>query len=176
MNDLNDLDNDTMFKQIAAIFNSEAVKEHFNIEEDPHFLFEEDYLNELFKERIIKDLYNIKKIASAKNLQAFCSAVLKNYKRDLITLHINKIKEKEGLKLTTRSADIFFIKYLNRSVGEKYLCSHFSNDFKKDIILTPDYKKQLFILADRYWGQVAHNLNYVVSLYRSLKKSIIYAD
>lgn len=157
-----DNNNDLLFKHLENIFKNN--------------LFENEELNEIFKSRIKNELHEITKKANSKNLQAYCSAALKNYKRDLITLHIKKIKEIEQIKLTTRTADLFFMSYLGRSVGEKYLCYHFSSDYnKRDIILTPDYKKHIITLIDKYKKQAIDNLFFITSMYKKLKQEIVYS-
>lgn len=158
---------DLLFKKIEDVLNTDL---------DSVILFENEDLDKIFKTRISNELHYIKRTSTSKNLQAFCSAALKNYKRDLITLHIKEIKKIEKIKLTTRTADLFFMAYLGRSVGEKYLCHNFTEDYNnKDIILTPEYKKHIHKIIEKYKTQTYSNLMFVKSMYDSLKKSIIYS-
>ncbi|EPJ0509703.1 hypothetical protein ACTBNK_006018 [Klebsiella variicola] len=173
MSDIEDLNPEHMFDHLKNIFNEKA--EEKENEEDK--LFTEKQLLKLFEDKIWEDLQKIKIECNSKNLQAYCSAALKNYKRNLISLYILKIKEVEDLKLTTRSADMFFINYLGRSVGEKYLCENFGRDFKAGdpIILTDKYKKELNLIISKYREECLESLIYIVSLYRKFKNYIIYA-
>lgn len=173
MSDIEDLNPEHMFDHLKNIFNEKA--EEKENEEDK--LFTEKQLLKLFEDKIWEDLQKIKIECNSKNLQAYCSAALKNYKRNLISLYILKIKEVEDLKLTTRSADMFFINYLGRSVGEKYLCENFGRDFKAGdpIILTDKYKKELNLIISKYREECLGSLIYIVSLYRKFKNYIIYA-
>ena len=173
MSDIEDLNPEHMFDHLKSIFNEKA--EEKENEEDK--LFTEKQLLKLFEDKIWEDLQKIKRECNSKNLQAYCSAALKNYKRNLVCLHIDKIKEIEGLKLTTRAADMFFIRYLGRSVGEKFLCENFGREFKKGdkIILTDKYKSELNLIILKYKGEFEGNLSFIISLYRRFKNYIIYA-
>lgn len=173
MSDIEDLNPEHMFDHLKNIFN-EKTEEKDNEEEK---LFTEKQILKLFEDKIWEDLQKIKKECNSKNLQAYCSAALKNYKRNLISLYILKIKEVEDLKLTTRSADMFFINYLGRSVGEKYLCENFGRDFKNGdkIILTDKYKKELNLIILKYKSECEASLFFIISLYRRFKNYIIYA-
>ena len=173
MSDIEDLNPEHMFDHLKSIFNEKA--EEKENEEDK--LFTEKQLLKLFEDKIWEDLQKIKRECNSKNLQAYCSAALKNYKRELISLYILKIKEVEGLKLTTRSADMFFISYLGRSVGEKFLCENFGRDFKigDSIILTDNYKKELNLIILKYKSECEVSLIFIISLYRRFKNFIIYA-
>lgn len=173
MSDIEDLNPEHMFDHLKNIFNEKAEEK----ENEEEKLFTEKQLLKLFEDKIWEDLQKIKIECNSKNLQAYCSAALKNYKRELISLYIIKIKEVEGLKLTTRSADMFFISYLGRSVGEKFLCENFGRDFKAgdSIILTEKYKKELNSIILKYREECLDNLAYIISLYRRFKNYIIYA-
>lgn len=173
MSDIEDLNPDHMFDHLKNIFNEKAEEK----ENEEEKLFTEKQLLKLFEDKIWEDLQKIKRDCNSKNLQAYCSAALKNYKRNLISLYILKIKKVEDLKLTTRSADMFFINYLGRSVGEKYLCENFGRDFKAGdaIILTGNYKKELNLIILKYKSECEASLFFIVSLYRRLKNYIIYA-
>ena len=72
---------------------------------------------------------------------------------------------------------MFFISYLGRSVGEKFLCENFGRDFKKgdQIILTDKYKGELNLIIAKYADECEKNLLAVILLYRKLKNYIIYA-
>lgn len=166
MINVEDLNEDDIFKPLTSIFNKEENK-----------LFTEKELVELFEDRIWYGLKEVKNKSNSKNLQAHCSAALKNYKRYLILLHIEKIKEIEDLKLTTRAADMFFINYLGRSVGEEFLCDNFGRDFKigDNIILTPKYKEKLNEIILKYKEECQLNLAFIISMYRKFKKAIVYA-
>ncbi|HGO4926835.1 TPA: hypothetical protein MDS32_005481 [Klebsiella pneumoniae] len=173
MSDIEDLNPEYMFDHLKNIFNEKAEEK----ENEEEKLFTEKQILKLFEDKIWEDLQKIKKECNSKNLQAYCSAALKNYKRNLISLYILKIKEVEDIKLTTRSADMFFINYLGRSVGEKYLCENFGRDFKSGdkIILTDKYKSELNSIILKYREECVQNLLYIISLYRKFKNYIIYA-
>lgn len=170
-NDIEDLNPDHMFDHLKNIFNEREE------EEKEEKLFTEKELLKLFEDKIWEDLQKIKKECNSKNLQAYCSAALKNYKRNLVFYHLDKIKEIEGLKLTTRAADMFFISYLGRSVGEKFLCENFGREFKSGdkIILTDKYKAELNLIILKYKEEFKENLSFIISLYRRFKNYIIYA-
>lgn len=175
MSDIEDLNPDHMFDHLNSIFNEKTEDK-----EEEEKLFTEKELSdlfELFEEKMWEDLKKIKRECNQKNLQAYCSAALKNYKRNLVCSHIEKIKEVENLKITTRAADMFFISYLGRSVGEKFLCANFGRDFKKgdQIILTDKYKGELSLIIAKYADECEKNLINIISLYRKLKNYIIYA-
>ncbi|MEY0656008.1 hypothetical protein AB7321_20370 [Providencia rettgeri] len=176
MSDINNIDSEFIFQKLSEILDIEEKEEKKKEEKGEKLrFFTQEELKLMFEKRIRADLIKIKQTSNSKSLQAHCSAALKHYKRDLITLHINKIKHEEGLKLTTRAADLFFMSYLGRSVGEGYLCLNFSGDYKKDIILTPDYKKKLNGIILKYKEECQDDLYLVISIYRRLKNSIIYA-
>ena len=164
MTDINNLNPDSIFNDVAEIFTDD-----YSLSPDPFFT--DDEILEAFQSRIYKDLTFINKEhdENFNRKQAYATAAFKNYKRDLITMHINKIKELHNLKLTTRAADIFFIAYLNRSVGEKYLCQNFTSDYKKDIILTPAYKEKLNSIAAMHSEEVKNKLNALIAIYRITK-------
>lgn len=183
MGNIDDLNQDNLFKHLNSIFNS---KKNDDIDEENAAFMSSDLLEDIkffseeelklkFEQQIILDLTNIKRKANAKNLQALCSAALKNYKRDLITLHINIIKNNYNLKLTTRAADLFFIAFLGRSIGEKYLCKNFGGDFKGQIILTEKYKSKLSLIIEYHTFEVYKNLCFVIDLYKKQKQYIIYS-
>ena len=173
MSDIEDLNPEHMFDHLKSIFNEKAEEK----ENEEEKLFTEKQLLKLFEDKIWEDLQKIKRECNSKNLQAYCSAALKNYKRNLVCSHIEKIKEVENLKITTRAADMFFISYLGRSVGEKFLCENFGRDFKTgdSIILTEKYKKELSSIILKYREECLENLSYIISLYRRFKSYIIYA-
>ena len=173
MSDIEDLNPEHMFDHLKNIFNEKAEEK----ENEEEKLFTEKQLLKLFEDKIWEDLQKIKMECNSKNLQAYCSAALKNYKRNLVCLCIEKIKEVENLKITTRGADMFFISYLGRSVGEKFLCANFGRDFKKgdQIILTDKYKGELNLIISKYADECEKNLINIISLYRKLKNYIIYA-
>ena len=173
MSDIEDLNPEHMFDHLKNIFNEKAEEK----ENEEEKLFTEKQLLKLFEDKIWEDLQKIKMECNSKNLQAYCSAALKNYKRNLVCLCIEKIKEVENLKITTRGADMFFISYLGRSVGEKFLCENFGRDFKAgdSIILTEKYKKELNSIILKYREECLDNLTYIISLYRRFKNYIIYA-
>ena len=75
-----------MFDHLKNIFNEKAEDK-----EEEEKLFTDKDLLRLFEDKIWEDLQKIKRDCNSKNLQAYCSAALKNYKRNLISLYILKI-------------------------------------------------------------------------------------
>lgn len=176
MSDIEDLNPDHIFNHLSDIFNldDEKLEKEFKIKEkkervDDAFFTDEQLIN-YFKKGMTHRLNVINNNYSGHTKQAYYSAALKNYKRDLIKLHIQEIKRRYNLKLTTRAADMFFYAYLGRSVGEVYLCVNFGEDYnKKDIILTADYKKKLSGIIEKHKEEVVKNLNFIISMYRKIK-------
>ena len=108
---------------------------------------------------------------------AFLSAAIKNYKRDLISLCLKRIKKQQNLKLTVRSADVFFREYLGRSVNMVFLSDRFKTDYlindDKTKTLNPEYKKHLFNISLLYKEEVLTHLKQIIDLFHSVKFSII---
>ena len=168
---IDDLDPDEMFKRLESIFNNEQKISLLN---DVEF----KCLEEKLEDKHIKRLLGIKesllrKEINCRQVQAYCSAALKSLKRRTIFFYLEEICVAENLTLTVRGADLFYIKYLGRSVGEEFL-SVYGRKGEHNVILTPAYKEYLTAIANKYEDTVTKGLDKSISLYRSAKKKIIY--
>lgn len=163
---------DDIFKEMEKIQTEE--KKSFKIYENTD-LYTENEIEKIFKTRIENDVYHIMNTYTYPKIMAYFSAAIKNYKRDIITLCVQKIQKEQYLKLSSRSADMFFIAYLGRSVNEIYLCENFKTDYmersEKYKTLTPIYKEHLKKIIYLYKDRVLTLLNYVIDLYRKIKSN-----
>lgn len=167
-----EIDTDAFNKLIQGFSENENKDEKYKIYNKTD-LFETKEIDILFKNRIKADIYEIRSEYSYPKCMAYYSAAIKNYKRDLIKECLNKIKEEQKIELSVRSADMFFIAFLNRSVNEYYLTSNFKTDYNKRedkyITLTPKYKEHLTQIIELYRERVVYLLNYVIYLYKKIK-------
>lgn len=163
---------DDIFKEMEKIQTEE--KKSFKIYENTD-LYMEDEIKKTFKKRMEDDIHFIMTNYTYPKIMAYFSAAIKNYKRDIITLCIQKIQKEQNLILSARAADMFFISYLKRSVNEIYLCENFKTDYmersEKYKTLTPIYKEHLKKIIYLYKDRVLTLLNYVIDLYRKIKSN-----
>ncbi|MEY0116986.1 hypothetical protein AB7W24_22530 [Providencia rettgeri] len=163
---------DDIFKEMEKIQSTE--KKQLTIAANT-YLYMEDEIEKIFKTRIENDVHYIMTTYTYPKIMAYFSAAIKNYKRHIITLCVQKIQKEQDLKLSSRSADMFFIAYLGRSVNEIYLCENFKTDYikrsEKYKTLTPAYKEHLKKIIYLYKDRVLTLLNYVIDLYRKIKSN-----
>jgi len=177
-----ELNNKDLLDQIKSIFEDDDEEEEKNQyllkEVKPLFRYNDKTLNRIFTKSMRIKLSSIYKMKISKGQRgAFLSAAIKGYKRDLISICLKKIQQQQQLKLTVRSADVFFRSYLGRSVNMIYLSEMFKTDYlindDKTKTLNPEYKKHLIKISQLYKDEVLKYLNQVIDLYNTIKNSII---
>ncbi|MEX6216107.1 hypothetical protein AB6G22_20635 [Providencia hangzhouensis] len=149
-----------MIKQLGDLINKRNEKERLGD------FFNNDYFSE-FRKCINNEVSEIKNMEVKRSIKgAYLSACIKRYKRNIVKDYILKIALIEGLDLTQRIADLFFIECLGRSVGEFFLNEHFSGlQYKENkltkikrtsenIVLNPVKKEEVKGIIAKYKNQI----------------------
>jgi len=82
------------------------------------------------------------------------------------------IFSKENMELSGRTADLFYIYFLKRSIGTEYLYENFAKKgrtYKDEKILTHEYKKIIHELIIKYENKINEALLILNNLYLSKK-------
>ncbi|THB18582.1 hypothetical protein [Providencia sp. MGF014] len=152
------------------------------LEDEENFFDKNHFLK--YQKLINKEVSEIKSLEIKSAIKgAYLSACIKRYKRNVVRDYILKIAVIEKLDLTQRLADLFFIEYLGRSVGEFYLNRNFSNlqyDNKtntlvriqrtsQSIILNQEKKDETKKIIDKYKKEVIESVELIKNYFYMAK-------